>query len=122
MRLDLRKIAEFIRRANTEELLDRVTVYREGMEPAALDLMEGNSIAAGSLARKSPNMMRKGGPPQSCSRTEPPFGVASVAARPSSRHKDGTNSLAECRSSPDFRGAAIHSQSSLKNCPMSLER
>jgi len=41
MRLDLRKIAEFIRRANTEELLDRVTVYREGMEPAALDLMEG---------------------------------------------------------------------------------
>ena len=27
--------------AETEELLDRVTVYREGMEPAALDLMEG---------------------------------------------------------------------------------
>jgi hypothetical protein len=41
MRLDLRKVAEFIRRAETEELLDRVTVYREGMEPAALDLMEG---------------------------------------------------------------------------------
>jgi hypothetical protein len=41
MRLDLRRIAEFIRRAETEELLDRVTVYREGMEPAALDLMEG---------------------------------------------------------------------------------
>lgn len=41
MRLDLKRIAEFIRRAETEELLDRVTVYREGMEPAALDLMEG---------------------------------------------------------------------------------
>jgi hypothetical protein len=41
MRLDLRRIAEFIRRASTEELLDRVTIYREGMEPAALDLMEG---------------------------------------------------------------------------------
>jgi len=41
MRMDLRRIAEFIRRAETEELLDRVTVYREGMEPAALDLMEG---------------------------------------------------------------------------------
>lgn len=41
MRLDLRRIAEFIRKAETEELLDRVTVYREGMEPAALDLMEG---------------------------------------------------------------------------------
>jgi hypothetical protein len=41
MRFDLKRVAEFIRRADTEELLDRVTVYREGMEPAALDLMEG---------------------------------------------------------------------------------
>jgi hypothetical protein len=41
MDFDLRKVAEYIRRAETEELLDRVTVYREGMEPAALDLMEG---------------------------------------------------------------------------------
>lgn len=41
MRLDLRRVAEFIRRAENEELLDRVTIYREGMEPAALDLMEG---------------------------------------------------------------------------------
>ena len=41
MRFDLRRVAEFIRRAETEELLDRVTVYRDGMEPAALDLMEG---------------------------------------------------------------------------------
>lgn len=41
MELNLRRVAEYIRRADTEELLDRVTVYREGMEPAALDLMEG---------------------------------------------------------------------------------
>jgi len=41
MRLNLRRVAEFVRKADTEELLDRVTVYREGMEPAALDLMEG---------------------------------------------------------------------------------
>lgn len=41
MELNLRRVAEFIHRADTEELLDRVTVYREGMEPAALDLMEG---------------------------------------------------------------------------------
>lgn len=41
MRFELRRVAEFIRRAETEELLDRVTVFREGMEPAALDLMEG---------------------------------------------------------------------------------
>jgi len=41
MQFDLKRVAEFIRKAETEELLDRVTVYREGMEPAALDLMEG---------------------------------------------------------------------------------
>ncbi len=41
MRFDLKRVAEYIRRADSEELLDRVTVYREGMEPAALDLMEG---------------------------------------------------------------------------------
>jgi hypothetical protein len=40
MELNLKLVAEFIRRAETEELLDRVTIYREGMEPAALDLME----------------------------------------------------------------------------------
>lgn len=41
MRFDIRKVAAYVRRADTEELLDRVTVYRDGMEPAALDLMEG---------------------------------------------------------------------------------
>jgi len=38
---DLKRVAEYIHKATTEELLDRVTVYRDGMEPAALDLMEG---------------------------------------------------------------------------------
>ncbi len=41
IRLELRRVAEYTRRAKTEDLLDRVTVYREGMEPVALDLMEG---------------------------------------------------------------------------------
>ena len=41
MRLDLKRIAAYVRKAQTEELLDRVTIYRDGMEPAALDLMEG---------------------------------------------------------------------------------
>jgi hypothetical protein len=41
MKFDLKRVAEFIRRADSEDLLDRVTVYRAGMEPAALDLMEG---------------------------------------------------------------------------------
>src|SRR5438045_621029 len=40
MELNLKLVAQYIRGADTEELLDRVTVYREGMEPAALDLME----------------------------------------------------------------------------------
>lgn len=38
--LDLKRVAAFVRGADTEELLDRVTVYRAGMEPVALDLME----------------------------------------------------------------------------------
>ncbi|MBN9520054.1 hypothetical protein J0H58_16260 [bacterium] len=38
--LDLKRVAAFVREADTEELLDRVTVYRVGMEPVALDLME----------------------------------------------------------------------------------
>lgn len=41
MEFNLKRVAEFVRGADTEELLDRVTVYRDGMEPAALDLMEG---------------------------------------------------------------------------------
>lgn len=40
MKLDLKRVAEFTRKADSEDLLDRVTVYRAGMEPAALDLME----------------------------------------------------------------------------------
>lgn len=41
MKLDLKRVAEFIRKADSEDLLDRVTIYRNGMEQAALDLMEG---------------------------------------------------------------------------------
>jgi hypothetical protein len=41
MNLDLRAVAANIRKAETEDLLDRVTVYRDGMEPAAVDLIEG---------------------------------------------------------------------------------
>ncbi|OWK43475.1 hypothetical protein [Fimbriiglobus ruber] len=47
MNLDLRTIAENIRRTADEELLDRVTVYREEMEPAAVDLIEGELARRG---------------------------------------------------------------------------
>lgn len=40
MRLDLDKVSANAREAETEDLLDRVTVYRDGMEPAALDILE----------------------------------------------------------------------------------
>ena len=48
MDFDLHSVAEHIRSAKTEELLDRVTVYREDMEPAAVDLME-NELARRGL-------------------------------------------------------------------------
>jgi hypothetical protein len=41
MDFDIHAVARYVRSADTEELLDRVTVYRTGMEPEALDLMEG---------------------------------------------------------------------------------
>lgn len=41
MELNLKLVAEFVHGAETEDLLDRVTVYRAGMEPVALDLMHG---------------------------------------------------------------------------------
>jgi hypothetical protein len=37
---DMKPVAKFIRQADTEDLLDRVTIYRADMEPAAVDLME----------------------------------------------------------------------------------
>jgi hypothetical protein len=40
LKLELKRVAEYIRSADSEDLLDRVTIYRSGMEPAALDLME----------------------------------------------------------------------------------
>ena len=47
MEFNLKRVAEYIRGADTEELLDRVTVYRDGMEPTALDLMEGELARRG---------------------------------------------------------------------------
>lgn len=41
MDLDLRKVAGNLKTATDEELLDRVTVFRTAMEPAAVDLIEG---------------------------------------------------------------------------------
>ncbi len=40
MRLDLERVRANVRQATTEDLLDRATVYREGMEPEALAVIE----------------------------------------------------------------------------------
>lgn len=39
MQFDIRRVAENVRRAEDEDLLDRATIYARGMEPAALDLI-----------------------------------------------------------------------------------
>jgi hypothetical protein len=76
MEFNLKRVAEFIRGADTEELLDRVTVYREGMEPAALDLMEGEldrrgvtreEIAAHDVMRRETAIMLPDGTAMRCS-------------------------------------------------------
>jgi hypothetical protein len=40
MKLDLDRVRENVCRATTEDLLDRATVYRQGMEVEALDLID----------------------------------------------------------------------------------
>jgi hypothetical protein len=39
-KLDLNRVRANVTKATTADLLERVTVYREGMEPAALDVIE----------------------------------------------------------------------------------
>ena len=52
MDVPLRAVAEYIRRAETEELLDRVTVFRELTEPAAVDLMENELSRRGQTPER----------------------------------------------------------------------
>jgi hypothetical protein len=40
MKLNLERVRRKVRNAATEDLLDRATVYRDGMEPAALEIIE----------------------------------------------------------------------------------
>jgi hypothetical protein len=47
MRFDPDRVRQNVRQASTEDLLDRVTVYREGMEPEALEIIEAELEARG---------------------------------------------------------------------------
>ena len=41
MKLELDRVRKNVTGASTEDLLDRATVYRNGMEPAALEIIDG---------------------------------------------------------------------------------
>jgi hypothetical protein len=45
--LNLERVARNVRAATTEDLLDRATAYRSGMEPAALELIDAELRARG---------------------------------------------------------------------------
>src|SRR5262245_24294685 len=47
MELELDRVRRNVRKATTEDLLDRATVYRNEMEPAALELIDNGLIARG---------------------------------------------------------------------------
>jgi|YNPBryunderm2012_1023409.scaffolds.fasta_scaffold41748_2 hypothetical protein len=50
MRLDLEAVAENIRRAETEDLLDRLTVYSAEMEPEVLPMIAEELVSRGVRA------------------------------------------------------------------------
>ncbi|MBI1916786.1 MAG: hypothetical protein HYS12_18930 [Planctomycetes bacterium] len=47
MSIDHERVRENIRQAETEDLLDRLTVYQAGMEPEALGIIEAELLARG---------------------------------------------------------------------------
>ncbi len=81
MIVPLKEIADYIRRATTVELLDRVTIYRDGMEPAALDLMEGEldrrgvtheEIAEHDAKQRAVAILRPDGTARRCEKCDRP--------------------------------------------------
>src|SRR4051812_38435674 len=54
MDLDLQRVRANVRSADTEDLLDRATVYRAGMEPEALEVIDRElrerGVSAGDIA------------------------------------------------------------------------
>jgi hypothetical protein len=50
MKLDLNRVRENVRRADTQDLLNRTTAYRDGMEPEALAIIDEELRARGVSA------------------------------------------------------------------------
>jgi hypothetical protein len=63
MEFDLHRFRQNIREAHTEDLLDRVTVYRLGMEPLAVDLIEAElhqrGVTSDEIDRHAANRERQ---------------------------------------------------------------
>ena len=55
MSIDHERVRENVRKAETEELLDRLTVYQAGMEQEALGLIEAELLARGVTAAQIRN-------------------------------------------------------------------
>ena len=55
MHFDEQKVRDNVRRADTGDLLDRVTAYRAGMEPTAIEMIEqelrGRGVSSAAVAR-----------------------------------------------------------------------
>ncbi len=76
MQYDRQRVRENVRQADTEDLLDRATVYRADMEPDALDLIEQElsrrgvtaaEIEAHARRRQEAGLCDDGGMPARCS-------------------------------------------------------
>ena len=55
MSIDHERVRENVRKAETEDLLDRLTVYQAGMEQEALGLIEAELLARGVTAAQIRN-------------------------------------------------------------------
>jgi hypothetical protein len=73
---DPRRVQENVRKATTVDLLDRVTVYRAGMEPEAIEIIEGElqdrgvyrgQIEAHAAQRQREQVLTREGIAVSCS-------------------------------------------------------
>jgi hypothetical protein len=77
MKLNRQRLLENVAQAATEDLLDRVTVYREGMEPEALHLIEAElrrrgvtpaELDAHQAKRQATLLLGPDGLPRKCER------------------------------------------------------
>jgi hypothetical protein len=80
LRLDLEKVRANVKNADTEDLLDRATIYRAGMEPAALEIIDaelrsrgvGEEAVAAHAARRGAGVRDADGLPMKCEKCRQP--------------------------------------------------